>query len=321
MSAVAKTAAKLAPLKQNVTKTSTGSEVYSYTSDLGPDTPILTLIHGYPQSAFEWRHVIPLLADKVSLFVPELPGYGTSTPCEKNDKKHIGSALLDAMSQVFQISSSKPRKIILGGHDRGARICHRLVVDKRDFPDLQVIGTVLLDIVPTLVQWESFANPRAAVAYFHWPLLANVDTSVKLIDAYGGGQWCRDAHTRIAGSSETGRQRLNSDGAVDVYAELFSKKETLRYSAEDYASGAAPEATEQTEDQHNGKQIEVPTLVMFSREKLGAMHDVENVWKNWIKPGVEYQGIGIGDGVGHYLPEEACDEVANAIKAFVDKVT
>jgi hypothetical protein len=44
-------------LKHNVTKTSSGSEVHSYISDLGPDKPILTLIHGYPQSAYEWRYV------------------------------------------------------------------------------------------------------------------------------------------------------------------------------------------------------------------------------------------------------------------------
>jgi len=41
-------------LSHNVTKTSSGSEVHSYISDLGPDTPILTLIHGYPQSAYEY---------------------------------------------------------------------------------------------------------------------------------------------------------------------------------------------------------------------------------------------------------------------------
>lgn len=44
-------------LKHNVTKTTSGSEIHSYISDLGPDKPILTLIHGYPQSAYEWRYV------------------------------------------------------------------------------------------------------------------------------------------------------------------------------------------------------------------------------------------------------------------------
>jgi hypothetical protein len=39
-------------LDKNFTETSSGSTVCSYTSDIGGDGPILTLIHGYPQSAF-----------------------------------------------------------------------------------------------------------------------------------------------------------------------------------------------------------------------------------------------------------------------------
>jgi len=38
-------------LQRNVTPTASGSTLVSYTSDLGTG-PILTLIHGYPQSAF-----------------------------------------------------------------------------------------------------------------------------------------------------------------------------------------------------------------------------------------------------------------------------
>lgn len=38
-------------LQRNVTPTASGSDVVSYTSDLGNGGPILTLIHGYPQSA------------------------------------------------------------------------------------------------------------------------------------------------------------------------------------------------------------------------------------------------------------------------------
>ena len=59
------------------------------------------------------------------------------------------------------------------------------------------------------------------------------------------------------------------DGAVDVYAELFDKRDTIYYTCEDYASGAAPEANEQAEDQRNGKKIDAPLLVMFSKAKLG----------------------------------------------------
>ena len=303
-------------LQQHFIDTPAGSKVCCYTSDLGPNTPILTLIHGYPQSAFEWRHVIPEIRNKVSLFVPELPGYGISSPCPPHSKKAVGTALLQALKSAFNPGR---RKIILGGHDRGARIVHRLAVDKDGFPDLNIVGCVLLDIVPTKAQWDAFANPAICAGYFHWPLLANVEIAVRILTAYGGAQWCRDAHNRIGGDNAQGRARIFSDDAVEVYAALFDKRETLIGSCEDYAQGAAPEVEQQVEDQKNGKKIDIPTLVMFSQAKLGLRIDVAKVWEDWVQPG-KLKAIGVGDGHGHYLPEEACDWVSPAIIDFLGQV-
>ncbi|ETN41019.1 uncharacterized protein HMPREF1541_02952 [Cyphellophora europaea CBS 101466] len=303
-------------LKHNVTKTESGSEVHSYTSDLGPDTPVLTLIHGYPQSAYEWRYLVPLLQEKVSLFVPELPGYGISTSQSANDKRAIGTTLLNTLGAVF----GKNRKVILGGHDRGARICHRLAVDAANYP-LQILGVVMLDIVPTLVQWQAFSNPRTVSGYFHWPMLANVEIATQMITAFGGGKWAKNANERIAGPSDIGKARVVADGALDVYAELFDKEETIRYSCEDYRAGAQEDVTEQQADQKAGRKINIPTLVMFSKSKLGSTMDCAAVWKDWIAEGVDYQGIAVGEERGHYLPEEAYETVRDAMVKFIDKVT
>ncbi|OAG39722.1 hypothetical protein AYO21_05997 [Fonsecaea monophora] len=335
--ATAKTQSLYSSLKftHNVTKTSSGSEVHSYTSDLGPDSPILTLIHGYPQSAYEWRHVVPLLQGKFSLFVPELPGYGTSTPIRdpaSNTKRAVGTALLEALADVFKTrTASSPRRVILGGHDRGARISHRLSVDfshpNQSSPalykdlNLTVPGTILLDIIPTKEQWTAFSDPAICQGYFHWPLLANADLATEMISAYGGGRWAREAHTRISGPNPKALDRISSHDALDVYAGLFSDKDVIYYSSLDYAAGAAPEATEQDEDQKAGRKVGVPLLVMFSKAKLGARIDVESTWKGWIADGVDYEGYGVGDGYGHYLPEEAFEIVAEKMSAFVKKVT
>ena len=302
-------------LTHNATKTTSGSEVHSYTSDLGPDSPVLTLIHGYPQSAFEWRYAVPLLKDQVSLFVPELPGYGISSPCKEHSKRAVGSALLEALEKVFG-----KRTVILGGHDRGARICHRLAVDKDNFSNLNIIGLVLLDIVPTLVQWQAFANPVVAAGYFHWPLLVNTEIATNMILAYGGDRWTREANTRGAGPDESAKARVAADGAIEVYAELFRKKDTIYYSCEDYAAGARIDVDQQKEDQQSGRKITIPTLVMFSTARLGATQDVALVWRDWIKEGTPYTPIGIGGNRGHFLPEEATADVTSALERFLKQI-
>lgn len=223
------------------------------------------------------------------------------------------------MQSVFGIHDGQRRKVILGGHDRGARICHRLAVSRADFPALDIIGAILLDIVPTKVQWDKFADPVICSGYFHWPMLANVDLAVKILSAYGGAKWCRDAHTRIVGSSDIGQQRLNDDDAVGIYAALFDKEETLRYSCEDYAAGAAPEYEEQASDQEEGRKIDVPVMIMFSQAKLGSRTDVAGLWKDWIAEGVAYEPVPVGHGYGHYLPEEAFDIVSENILSFMGR--
>lgn len=301
-------------LKQDIVSTASGSKVSCYSSDLG-NGPILILIHGYPQSSFEWRYMIPQLKDKVSLFVPELPGYGISTPCKVHSKKEVGTALLEALTAVFKPG---PREVILGGHDRGARITHRLAVDKDDY-DLNIIGCVMLDIIPTKAQWDAFSNPIICSGYFHWPLLANVQLAVKMLEAFGGGNWCRAIHSRITGGNEEGRRRVFSDNAVEIYAEQFDKHETLVGSCEDYEQGSAPEAAAQAEDQKNGKKIKIPALVMWSKANLGARIEVDKVWEDWVQPG-KLKAIGVGDGYGHFLPEEAPDELSSAILAFLKEL-
>ncbi|KAK3490074.1 Alpha/Beta hydrolase protein [Neurospora crassa] len=345
-------------LQRNVTPTASGSEVVSYTSDLGNGGPILTLVHGYPQSSLIWRHLVPLLLPKVSLFIPELPGYGISTPISAgtgdHTKRAVGHALLDALAQVFDTnsssSSSSPRQVILAGHDRGARICHRLAVDatsktsspesssssSSSLPDepnksffthhnLTITGLILLDILPTKSQWDFFSVPFLSQNYFHWPLLANVELAVPMITAFGIDKWVRGGHLRLVGSASDSKARIMSDEAVDIHVKLFERGETIKWTCEDYKAGAQREVDEQVEDLRQGRRVEVDALVMYSWEKLGRGGgvDVEGVWRGdgdqWVGDGVELEVVGVEDGRGHFLPEEAYDVVGERMVRFLER--
>lgn len=250
----------------------------------------------------------------------QLPGYGVSSlPSPgQHSKRAVGGAILEALTSVFKIQHNKDisRKIILIGHDRGARIAHRLAVDAGS-PHLKITSLVLMDIVPTKVQWEAFSNPQAGAAYFHWPLLANVDLATKMIGAYGGGNWCRDILKRAQGPRLEGQVSFSADGAHDVYATNFKKKDAILGSCEDYQCGSVLEVNEQSEDMERGRKINVPTLVIFSEENLGKMHDVAGVWKDWVAEGVQYQAKGIGGGRGHYLPEEDPEQIGDLVLQWV----
>ena len=61
------------------------------------------------------------------------------------------------------------KKFLIGAHDRGARVAHRLGLD---YPEL-VDAMVLLDIAPTREMYAATSNIFAQ-AYWHWFFLSNL---------------------------------------------------------------------------------------------------------------------------------------------------
>ena len=43
-----------------------------------PDAPVVLLLHGFPSSSVQYRHLMPALADRWRLIAPDLPGFGAS---------------------------------------------------------------------------------------------------------------------------------------------------------------------------------------------------------------------------------------------------
>ena len=54
--------------------------------EAGPaDAPVILLLHGFPTSSFQYRYLIPLLAEKYRVIAPDLPGFGfTEVPAERH---------------------------------------------------------------------------------------------------------------------------------------------------------------------------------------------------------------------------------------------
>jgi pimeloyl-ACP methyl ester carboxylesterase len=54
--------------------------------EAGPATaPVLLLLHGFPASSFQFRDLMPLLADRYRVIAPDFPGFGfTEVPAERS---------------------------------------------------------------------------------------------------------------------------------------------------------------------------------------------------------------------------------------------
>ena len=58
-----------------------------------PDAPVVLLLHGFPTSSFQYRELIPRLADKFRVIAPDLPGFGFTEVPEGRQYKYTFDAL------------------------------------------------------------------------------------------------------------------------------------------------------------------------------------------------------------------------------------
>lgn len=79
----------------------------------GDGDPVM-LLHGWPQTSHEWRHVTPLLSGRHRVIAPDLRGLGdTSRPLEGYDSRSIASDLVE-LADYLGIA-----RFHLVGHDWG----------------------------------------------------------------------------------------------------------------------------------------------------------------------------------------------------------
>jgi pimeloyl-ACP methyl ester carboxylesterase len=89
-----------------------------------PDAPAVLLPHGYPCSSYEFRNLMPLLADRWRLVAPDYPGAGYSATPEDFDYSFDGyAAFLDRFVKTLGLS-----RFALYLHDFGSPIGARLAI-------------------------------------------------------------------------------------------------------------------------------------------------------------------------------------------------
>ena len=266
----------------------------------GGSGPPLLLLHGYPQTHVMWRKVAPRLAQDFTVVVPDLRGYGDSSkpPAGTDFAAYSKRAL--ALDQVETMAALGFDKFAVAGHDRGARVTHRLL---RDHPD-KVTRAASLDIVPTLYRFETI-DQKAATGSWHWFFLIQgrglperlIGNDAEFFLRHMFGTLLRD-------------QGAIEEAAWAEYLRCFQNPETIRATCDEYRAGAAIDLVHDRADL--AQKIKAPLLILWgTKSGQGSGYDLLKVWRDHAD---EVSGHGIDSG--HFIPEEQPDAVCAALKAF-----
>jgi len=264
----------------------------------GKGAPVV-LLHGYPQTGQMWRKVVPGLLDKFTVVCPDLRGYGDSDkPRDGYDKRSMAKDISEVMSALGFKSYS------VVGHDRGARVAHRLAMDYRD----QVRNLTVLDIVPTHTVFRDTGKELAA-AYWHW-FFFQVPDLPEIMMANSAEPFLRHMFRALCF-----RQDTIEEAMFQEYLRAFKLPGTIRAGLEDYRAAATVDIADDERDL--GKKLACPVLVIWG--EYGKMHTLFDVLATWKEKAASVRGHPVK--CGHFIPEEAPDELLRDLTPFLLEVS
>ncbi len=263
--------------------------------------PPLLMLHGYPQTSAMWRHVAPALAQRFTVVCPDLRGYGASSKPPAGEDYVNYSKREMARDQVEVMEALGHNRFGLVGHDRGARVAHRLAAD---WPD-RVERLCVLDIAPTREMYRNTTEAFAR-AYWHWFFFILPPPRPERLIGADPATFLRE----FCGSRPAGLRIF--DGALDEYVAAFRDPEAIRASCDDYRAAAGIDMAHDDADDAAGRKLEMPLLCLWGDQGIiGKCFDPLALWRQRAR---DVRGHALA--CSHYLAEELPEETTREIEGF-----
>src|SRR6516164_1107958 len=262
---------------------------------VGGNGPPLLLIHGWPGSWYYWRLVMPALAQDFDVIAVDQRGIGLSDKPEQGyDTRTLANDLVGLMDALGH------KRFAVVGVDTGMLIGYALAADHPGRVARLAVGEAPL---PGITPPNPLILPDQVVdRLWHIPFNQLKQTNEKLVvgreDIFYGAEF----------SASAGTNKLPGY-AVQYYVDgLAASPEALHGSFQLYRAFGA--TTAQNQDRKT-RRLPMPVLAMGGAESLGAgaaatMKLVADDVQTLVIP-----------GIGHWLAEQAPEEMLAALTAFL----
>ncbi len=253
--------------------------------ELGSGPPVL-LLHGWPTSSYLWRDVMPALAGSNRVLALDLPGFGASDkPTGVRYDFDFFETAIDGFLAALDVEA-----VGIAGHDLGGPIAvHWMLARPGRVTRLALLNTLL---------YPEFSE---AVVEFVTELLTPDLRAHRVSDA---------GLTEVMAQGITDPSLVTDDLMAAVLAPFASPES--REALADAGIGLSPDGF--TEIASGLPGIDVPVRVVYG-EADHILPDVADTMTRLAADVPQTQVTPIPD-VGHFVPEQAPDEVARHLAAF-----
>jgi haloacetate dehalogenase len=266
----------------------------------GGTGPALLLLHGNPLTHVMWHKIAPRLAEEFTVVAADLRGYGDSSK-PPGGEDHGGYSFRSmAIDQVEVMRSLGFDRFFVAGHDRGARVAHRMALDHAG----RVARVAFLDIVPTH-HLLTHIKKQWAVDSYHWFFMAQpYDYPEQMLISYGLERYIR---------KKLDKKGVGLGGFTpEAMAEYIRccTPENIHAVCEDYRAAVGIDLIH---DEHDlATKIAMPMLVLWG-ERSHVNRSYQPI-EAWSERALDVRGKMLP--CGHYPAEQVPDETYAELRAF-----
>lgn len=270
---------------------------------IGGEGPPLLLVHGWPETWYAWRLVMPELAKNYTVIAVDQRGIGRS---EGTAGGYDAATLADDLAALM--TKLGHEKFAVVGHDTGAVVSYALAADHRDrverlafaeIPGPPGVGDLAQPPAPPM-----FVPDQLNDKLWHIPF-NRVDNDL-ILDMVGSNA---DAFYRYEYSIQGGGATL-PDAAIDYYIDLYTRnRDVLRTSFGLYRDWDA--TVNQNRAVRQATKLTIPVLAVGG----------ENSWGDAVGHGMELTATDVTTAVlpgsGHWVAEQAPGELLDVLTEFL----
>ena len=256
----------------------------------GKGDPVV-LLHGWPETWYEWRHIIPQLIDNnYTVIAPDMRGFGDS------EKPQIGYDTKTVAEDIYQLVKKLGNsKIYIVAHDWGGPVAYSYAAAHPQ----DVRKMVILDTLLPGFGLEEAAN-FSPKGLWHLSFHAVRDLPEKLIDGK------EDIYLNWFYDWTYNQSAITSEDREE-YIKQYSKPGAMRAGFEYYR--AVFEDSEQNKEYANEK-LEIPILTIGGEAGIGNFTAA-----SFQKVANNVTGITLPN-TGHFIPEERPNFLTKQILEF-----
>ncbi len=265
--------------------------------------PAVVLLHGFPELWYSWRSIIPMLAPRFSVFAPDLRGLGESEVSRGG--YDIFNLARDVAELIERAGQGAP--VLLVGHDWGGAIGWHVAAS---YPSL-VRGCVAV-AGPHPARYSQLLRTDRRQLYLS---LYTVFFQVPLLPELALSSFRGALMLRFMRRSMVRPGALSAEEA-EVYREAWSSFRNMRAGIKYYRAAARAMAGSSVHF-YRTHQVRCPAhLVWADSDRFLSLAQTRGLG-HWC---VSEPSVKILHACGHWIAQEAPDELAQEIVEFHEKI-